>query len=126
MLAAPTTGRFLVAAGNNLAMIEAQHGRHREALRLLDEAGRIAPGVGPAQVAMVLESRAWVTVHAGRLTDGLRLFDEAARAHEAAGLPLGEHVRGVRRRADGPAPAPGGRRGARSRPPTSSGSTACR
>jgi tetratricopeptide (TPR) repeat protein len=90
VLAAPTTGRFLVAAGNNLALIEAQHGRHREALRLLDEAGRIAPEVGPSQVATVLQSRAWVTVHAGRLTEGLRLFEEATRAHEAAGLPLGE------------------------------------
>ena len=90
VLAAPTTGRFLVAAGNNLALIEAQHGRHREALRLLDEAGQIAPEVGPSQVATVLESRAWVTVHAGRLTEGLRLFDEATRAVEAAGLPLGE------------------------------------
>ena len=40
---------------------------------------------------MVLESRAWVMVQSGRLTEGMRLFDEAARAHEAAGLPLGEH-----------------------------------
>ena len=92
VLARPaTSGRFRVAAGNNLALIEAQHGRHREALRLLDEAGRIAPGVGPSQVATVLESRAWVTVHAGRLVDGVRLFTEAAAAFEAAGLPMGEH-----------------------------------
>ena len=90
VLAAPTTGRFLVAAGNNLALIEAQHGRHRDALRLLDEAGRIAPAVGPSQVATVLQSRAWVTVHAGRLAEGVRLFDQATRAVEAAGLPLGE------------------------------------
>jgi tetratricopeptide (TPR) repeat protein len=88
---AATSGRFRVAAGNNLALIEAQHGRHREALRLLAEAGRIAPQVGPSQVATVLESRAWVTVHAGRLVDGVRLFEEAAAAFEAAGLPLGEH-----------------------------------
>jgi tetratricopeptide (TPR) repeat protein len=92
VLAHPSlSGRFQVAVGNNLALIEAQHGRHKEALRLLDDAGRVAPLVGPSQVATVLESRAWVTVHAGRLTEGIRLFDEAARAFEAAGLPLGEH-----------------------------------
>jgi tetratricopeptide (TPR) repeat protein len=83
--------RLRVVAGNNLAMIDAQHGRHGDALKLLDEADRRAPAVGPAHVAMVIETRAWVTVHAGRLTEGIRLFDDAARAHEAAGLPLGEH-----------------------------------
>ncbi len=92
VLAHPSTsGRFRVAAGNNLALIVAQHGRHREALRLLADAGRIAPGVGPSQVATVLESRAWVTVHAGRLVEGVGLFEQAAAAFVAAGLPLGEH-----------------------------------
>ena len=85
------SARLRVVAGNNLAMIESQHGRHGDALRLLAEAGQAAPGVGPAHVAMVSETQAWVTVHAGRLSEGIRLFDEAARAHEAAGLPLGEH-----------------------------------
>lgn len=88
---ADTPERIKVIAGNNLAMIEAQHGRHGEALRRLDDAGRRAQGVGPALVAMVLETRAWATVQSGRLAEGLRLFDEAGRAHEAAGLPLGEH-----------------------------------
>lgn len=83
--------RLRVVAGNNLAMIESQHGRHGEALRLLADAGQAAPAVGPAHEAMVSETQAWVTVHAGRLSEGIRLFDEAARAHEAAGLPLGEH-----------------------------------
>ncbi|MFG1604409.1 CHAT domain-containing protein [Actinoplanes sp. NPDC049265] len=83
--------RLRVVAGNNLAMIESQHGRHADALRLALDARRAAPGVGPAHVAMVSETQAWVTVHAGRLSEGIRLFDEAARAHEAAGLPLGEH-----------------------------------
>lgn len=86
-----TSARLRVAAGNNLAMIVAQQGRHTAALRLLDDAGRIAPEVGPQPVATVLETRAWVTVHAGRLSEGIRLFDEAARAFEAAGLPLTEH-----------------------------------
>ncbi|MEH1128229.1 CHAT domain-containing protein [Micromonospora sp. CPCC 206061] len=88
---ADTPERVKVIAGNNLAMIEAQHGRHSEALRRLDDAGRRAERVGPALVAMVLETRAWATVQSGRLAEGLRLFDEAGRAHEAAGLPLGEH-----------------------------------
>ncbi|MEV6492156.1 hypothetical protein AB0M20_26575, partial [Actinoplanes sp. NPDC051633] len=83
--------RLRVIALNNLAMIETQHGRHADALRLLAEAGTRAPAVGPALVAMVSGTRAWATVHAGRLSEGMRLFDDAARAHEAAGLPLGEH-----------------------------------
>ena len=92
LLADPaTSARLRVAAANNLAMIDSQHGRHAAALRLLDDAGRLAPEVGPQPVATVLETRAWVTVHAGRLVEGIRLFDSAARAFEAAGLPLGEH-----------------------------------
>jgi tetratricopeptide (TPR) repeat protein len=92
LLAGPgTPERLRMVAANNLAMIDAQHGRHTDALRLLELAGRLAPRVGPAHVAMVSETRAWVTVHAGRLAEGIRLFEEAARAHEAAGLPLGEH-----------------------------------
>jgi tetratricopeptide (TPR) repeat protein len=86
-----TSARLRVAAANNLALIESQQGRHAAALRLLEDAGRIAPEVGPQPVATVLETRAWVTVHAGRLSEGIRLFDEAARAFEAAGLPLAEH-----------------------------------
>ena len=87
----PITERVRVIALNNLAMIDTQHGRHADALRLLDEARDRAPAVGPALVAMVSGTRAWVAVHAGRLSEGMRLFEEAARAHEAAGLPLGEH-----------------------------------
>jgi tetratricopeptide (TPR) repeat protein len=92
LLADPATSeRLRVVAGNNLAMIDAQHGRHADALRLLEQAGRRAPQVGRAHEAMVTETRAWVTVHAGRLAEGIRLFSDAARAFEAAGLPLGEH-----------------------------------
>lgn len=86
-----TPMRTKVIAANNLSMIEAQHGEYADALRRLDEAGRRAKDVGPALVAMVAETRAWVTVQSGRLAEGLRLFHDAARAHEAAGLPLGEH-----------------------------------
>lgn len=83
--------RTRIIAANNVSMIDAQHGRYAEALRHLDDAARRAAALGPALVAMVAGTRAWVTVHAGRLVEGLRLFEEAATAHEAAGLPLGEH-----------------------------------
>lgn len=76
---------------NNLALIEAHRGHHRAALAHLDEAARAAAEVGPALVAIVAQSRAWVTVQQGRLTESLGLFEEAARLYEAAGLPLGEH-----------------------------------
>jgi len=76
---------------NNLGLIEAHRGRHRAALAHLDEAARMAAEVGPALVAIVAQSRAWVTVQSGRLTESLGLFDEAARLYEVAGLPLGEH-----------------------------------
>lgn len=83
--------RIRVMAANNVAIVDSQHGRHAEALRLLDEAGPLAVTVGPALVALVTETRAWVTVRAGRLAEGIRVFDEAARAFAVAELPLGEH-----------------------------------
>jgi len=76
---------------NNLGLIEAHRGRHRAALAHLDEAAKAAAEVGPALVAIVAQSRAWVTVQSGRLTESLGLFDEAARLYDVAGLPLGEH-----------------------------------
>jgi tetratricopeptide (TPR) repeat protein len=76
---------------NNLALIEAQRGRDRAALAHLDQAALAAAEVGPALVAIVAQSRAWVTVQSGRLAESLGLFDEAARRYEDAGLPLGEH-----------------------------------
>jgi tetratricopeptide (TPR) repeat protein len=91
LLNSGTPTRIQVISANNLAMIEAQHARYGEALRLLDEGEPKAARLGPALVAMLLESRAWVTVQAGRLTEGVRLFDEAGRAHREAQLPLGEH-----------------------------------
>jgi tetratricopeptide (TPR) repeat protein len=76
---------------NNLGLIEAHRGRHRAASAHLVEAASAAAEVGPALVAIVAQSRAWVTVQSGRLTEGLGLFEEAARLYETAGLPLGEH-----------------------------------
>ena len=75
---------------NNLAIIEAQCGRMDAALRYMDEALSAAEEVGPAYVAIVRETRGWVTVQAGRLSEGIRLFDEAAVLWEKAGLSLAE------------------------------------
>jgi tetratricopeptide (TPR) repeat protein len=75
---------------NNLGFIEAQCGRMDAALRCMDEAASAAEEVGPAYVAIVMESRAWVTVQAGRLGEGVRLFDEAEGRWKAAGLSLAE------------------------------------
>jgi tetratricopeptide (TPR) repeat protein len=83
--------RRAVLCANNLAMIEAQQGRYGQALPRLDQALSAAVEVGPALVALVAESRAWVTVQSGRFAEGLRLFEAAAQTYQAAGLPLGEH-----------------------------------
>ena len=78
-------------AANNLALIESQQGRYGQALRRLGQALRKAAEIGPALVAVVATSRAWVTVQSGRFAEGLGLFEEAAQAYQAAALPLGEH-----------------------------------
>lgn len=83
--------RTQVRAGNNLALIEAQHGRYAEATRRLERAAGLAGDDGPAAVAAVAQSLGWVTVQSGRLAEGLRRFAEAAQAYESASLPLGEH-----------------------------------
>ncbi|HSK28155.1 MAG TPA: CHAT domain-containing protein [Jiangellales bacterium] len=76
-------------AANNLGMLEAQCGRVEAALRWLETAAAAAADVGPAYVAAVAETRAWVTVQAGRLGEGVALFEEARRL-ASPGLPLGE------------------------------------
>jgi len=92
LLASESTPRTTrVIAGNNLAMIYAQYGRYADAVEHVNEAARLAAELGPALEVLVLETRAWVTTQSGRLAEGLRLFEESARAHEAAGLPMGEH-----------------------------------
>jgi tetratricopeptide (TPR) repeat protein len=85
---APPAVRAIMA--NNLALIEAQQGDHAVALDRLGAATALAAEVGPAVVALVTQSRGWVTVQAGRLAESLRLFDEAAHLYETAGLSLGE------------------------------------
>jgi tetratricopeptide (TPR) repeat protein len=92
LLGAPgTPPRTWVIAANNLAIIDAEYGRHPDALESLDAAARRAADVGPAVVALVAQTTAWVTVRAGRLAEGLRRFEAAAHAYAAADLPLGEH-----------------------------------
>ena len=92
MLSDPgVSARRAVLGGNNLALIESQQGRYGQALRRLGLALKEAAEIGPAVVAVVATSRAWVTVQSGRFAEGLGLFEEAAKAHRAAALPLGEH-----------------------------------
>jgi len=92
LLANPDSSlRTLVRAGNNLALIEAQHGRYAEAGRRLERVERLARDLGPAAFAQAVQSHAWVTVQSGRLAEGMRRFEEAAQAYEVAKLPLGEY-----------------------------------
>jgi len=83
--------RRAVICANNLALIESQQGRYGQALPRLDQALLAAAEVGPALIALVAQSRAWVTVQSGRFAEGLRLLEAAERTYRAAGLPLGEH-----------------------------------
>ena len=80
-----------VQSANNLALIESEQGRYRQALRRLGEALPAAEAIGPAMTPVIIQSRAWVTVQSGRFAEGLRMFEEAAQAYRDAALPLGEH-----------------------------------
>ena len=84
----PPEVRYKVAS--NLGEIEAECGRPEAALACFDEATAAAEEVGPAAVARVAESHAWIAVQLGRLAEGLDLFEEASHLLTAAGLPLGE------------------------------------
>ncbi len=88
---AATPPAIHVKAANNLALIESGRGRYSTALARLAEVEEEAASLGPALVAIVADTRAWITVQSGRLTDGLRLLDAAADRHREAGLSLGEH-----------------------------------
>jgi tetratricopeptide (TPR) repeat protein len=86
-----TRPRHLVLSANNLALIESQQGRFGAALQRLGQVRPAAADIGPALLALLTESQAWVTVQSGRFTAGLTLFEQAAQAYQAAGLSLGEH-----------------------------------
>ncbi|ROP27794.1 CHAT domain-containing protein [Couchioplanes caeruleus] len=81
----------LVKAANNLANAQTLLGCPQEALEHLDRAAVLARDLGPQLPAVIADSRAWATFHAGRLAESVRHFEEAGRLHAAAGLPLGEH-----------------------------------
>jgi tetratricopeptide (TPR) repeat protein len=85
------SARRKVHVANNLALIESEQGRYGPALRRLGQALPAAADIGPAFVAVVTQSRAWVTVQSGRFAEGLGLLQEAEQVYRAAGLPLGEH-----------------------------------
>lgn len=85
------TAQTRATVANNMALIEMVHGRVGRAVAALDDAEQAARQAGPAQVALVAQSRAWVAVQSGRLTEGLRRFDDAAAHYRSAGLPLAEH-----------------------------------
>jgi CHAT domain-containing protein/tetratricopeptide (TPR) repeat protein len=85
------SARRKVHAANNLALIESERGRYGPALRRLGQALPAAADIGPAFVAVVTQSRAWVTVQSGRFAEGLGLLADAEQVYRAAGLPLGEH-----------------------------------
>ncbi|MEV4708434.1 CHAT domain-containing protein [Actinoplanes sp. NPDC049316] len=80
-----------VKAANNLANVQTLLGRPQEALGHLERAAVLAADLGPRLPAVIADSLAWSSYHAGRLTESVRRFEEAGRLHAAAGLPLGEH-----------------------------------
>ena len=80
-----------IKAANNLANAETLLGRPHDALGHLDRAAVLARDHSKHLSAVIADSRAWSTFHAGRLTESVRWFEEAGELHAAAGLPLGEH-----------------------------------
>lgn len=80
-----------VKAANNLANALTLLGRPHDALGHLDRAAVLAQDLSKHLSAVIADSRAWSTFHAGRLAESVRWFEEAGRLHAAAGLPLGEH-----------------------------------
>ncbi|MBM9468028.1 CHAT domain-containing protein [Nakamurella leprariae] len=92
VLAAPDIGSVLTAkAGNNLGLIEIQLGRPAAAFGALELARRAAEG-SPVLAANVASSRAWVSLHAGRILDGLEQFEQAEELFAVAGSSSAEHA----------------------------------
>jgi tetratricopeptide (TPR) repeat protein len=80
-----------VKAANNLSYAETQLGNPRAALYYLDRAATLAQGLGPQLVAVIANSWALSSFHAGMIAESLRRFEEAGRLYAEAGMPLGEH-----------------------------------
>lgn len=80
-----------VAAANNLAMVLAERAAYASALRAVERAVTLAQDAGPALLAPALQTRAWITVRAGRLGQGMRDFERASVVYSEAGIPLAEY-----------------------------------
>jgi tetratricopeptide (TPR) repeat protein len=91
VLADPDCPRVVwVKAANNLSVAQTQLGDPRGALAYLDRAVELAADM-PVPLAVLTNSQAWSSFHAGRVIESLRRFEEAGRLYAAAGLSLGEH-----------------------------------
>ena len=80
-----------IKAANNLSVAYTELGRPQAALDLLEQAAARAREQSPLLVAIVTNSQAWSSFHAGEVVASLRLFEQAAGLYVAAGMPLGEH-----------------------------------
>jgi tetratricopeptide (TPR) repeat protein len=78
-------------AANNLSVAYTDLGRPQEALGLLERAAPLAREQSPLLTAIITNSQAWSSFHAGEVVASLRLFDQAGQLHVAAEMPLGEH-----------------------------------
>ena len=76
---------------NNLSVALTDLGRAQAALDLLERAAPLARERSPLLLAIITNSQAWSSFHAGEVVASLRLFEQAADLHVAAGIPLGEH-----------------------------------
>jgi tetratricopeptide (TPR) repeat protein len=80
-----------IKAANNLSVADTELGRPRAALEVLEQAAVRAREHGPLLIALITNSQAYSSFHAGEVVTSLRLFDLAGQLHADAGLPLGEH-----------------------------------
>jgi tetratricopeptide (TPR) repeat protein len=80
-----------VKAANNLSVAQTQLGNPTAALAHLDRAEQLARDLGPLLTAVIVNSQAWSSFHAGLFTTSIRRFEEAGRLYATAGVPLGEH-----------------------------------
>ena len=80
-----------IKAANNLSVAYTELGKPRAALQMLERAAVLAREQSPLLLAIITNSQAWSSFHAGEVVESLHLFDRAAPLYTAAGLPLGEH-----------------------------------
>jgi tetratricopeptide (TPR) repeat protein len=80
-----------IKAANNLSVADTELGRPQAALDLLARAAALAREQSPRLLAIITNSQAWSSFHAGEVVDSLRLFELAGQLHADAGIPLGEH-----------------------------------